>query len=139
MLITWHGLGRYDRNARRPMFVLHEQPSLTQVNRTDTIRLLHASPNELQPFDNTEILRLGLFATAFPFIDPQLEFLDQAQADIAPYPHLGHRRPGSFYRWSVACCSRCLCRRLTSSGLNFGRSMVKVILLILPVKVNGVW
>jgi hypothetical protein len=58
---------------------------------------LHAPLNELEPFDHAEVLRLGLFATAFPFIDPQLEFLDQAQACVTRYTHLANRGTSCFY------------------------------------------
>ncbi|OIQ67847.1 hypothetical protein GALL_505730 [mine drainage metagenome] len=44
---------------------------------------LHALPDELNPLEQPQTLRLGLLAAALALVEAQFDLLHQAQADVA--------------------------------------------------------
>ena len=73
--------------------------------------------------------------------DEQDSVTSSAPADGTRSDHAGRPAPGlASRRYSLALLFRCACMSFfSSSGVSFGRSIVSVILSILPVNANGTW
>ena len=81
----------------------HAIPSSFPARMGNTF-LLHAFPDELDPFENPETLRFSLLAATLAFVQVQPDFLHQTQADAARDLRRGglSRRVAGIGRWSVA-------------------------------------